>query len=148
LYLHSTCERRTWEVRFRLFLTLGRAELKSSGRMGAKEIECRLTLRSSSSSRKVSSEQTNVRLDKIPADAKVVVFDPEGVLRGVGMAPSHQPLGKGGSSARTRAHKNRRDVGRHQSRRAAPSCAPVNSPLMTCTAVPVRSLERVALGPA
>ena len=31
--------RRTWEVRFRMFLTLGRAELKSSGCMLSKEIE-------------------------------------------------------------------------------------------------------------
>jgi hypothetical protein len=58
LYSHSTCGRRTWEARFRLFLTLGRAELKSSEYMRSKETECRLTRRSSSRIRKVSSEQT------------------------------------------------------------------------------------------
>ena len=38
MYSHSTCGRRTREVRFRLFLTLGRA----SGRMRSKEIACRI----------------------------------------------------------------------------------------------------------
>jgi hypothetical protein len=37
--------------------------------MRSKEIECRLTLQAPSRIRKVSSEQTNSRLDKFPAEA-------------------------------------------------------------------------------
>jgi pimeloyl-ACP methyl ester carboxylesterase len=75
LYSHSTCGVGHGSS---LPIVVSPAELKSSGCIRSKEMECPLTLRSSSRIRKVSSEQTNSRLDKfqpkLPVSASAIVL--------------------------------------------------------------------------